>query len=109
VKYGGYDPMTYDEVNALLPGGLGHEFGLNVLFAFDHGYEGNEPGIVGPGQVSNIFLNFKYGYCTDLICIVWNQNDVFPRVLLAEQVYCCLGGLIESFDTKIYFKHICFK
>lgn len=57
VPYGGYDAMTYDEANALLPGGLGHEFGLNILFAFEFGYEGNEPGIVGPGDVSNAFNN----------------------------------------------------
>lgn len=53
LKYGGFDELSYDEINELIPGGLGHEFGLNVLFAFEFGYEGNEPGIVGPGKVSS--------------------------------------------------------
>lgn len=61
VKYGGFDELSYDDINELLPGGLGHEFGLNVLFAFDFGYEGNEPGIVGPGKVRNTVLNLLHG------------------------------------------------
>jgi hypothetical protein len=40
VTYGGHDELTYEGITALLPGGLGHEFGLNVLFAFEVGYAG---------------------------------------------------------------------
>ena len=51
LKYGGYDEATYDEFCELLPGGLGHEFSHNVLFAFDFGYEGNDPSVVRPEKV----------------------------------------------------------
>ncbi|KAJ4855722.1 nmrA-like family domain-containing protein [Trichoderma breve] len=62
VKYGGFDELSYEEINELLPGGLGHEFGLNVLFAFDFGYEGTEPGIVGPGKYGIRMTSFRE-YC----------------------------------------------
>ncbi|KAK4071996.1 hypothetical protein Trihar35433_4060 [Trichoderma harzianum] len=62
VKYGGFDELSYDEINELLPGGLGHEFGLNVLFAFDFGYEGTDPGIVGPGKYGVRMTSFRE-YC----------------------------------------------
>jgi hypothetical protein len=52
LPYGGYDGLTYEEITKLMPGGLGHEFGLNVLFAFDFGYEGTDPNIVTPDMVS---------------------------------------------------------
>ncbi|EHK16405.1 uncharacterized protein TRIVIDRAFT_16897, partial [Trichoderma virens Gv29-8] len=55
LTYGGVDELSYDEINELLPGGLGHEFGSNVLFAFEFGYEGKEHGIVGPGKVSLVY------------------------------------------------------
>ncbi|KAL7956320.1 hypothetical protein V8C34DRAFT_217238 [Trichoderma compactum] len=54
VKYGGVDELSYDEINELVPSGLGHEFGFNVLSAFEFGYEGRDAGIVGPGKVSLI-------------------------------------------------------
>lgn len=63
VKYGGVDELTYDEINELIPGGLGHEFGLNVLFAFEFGYEGREAGIVGPGKVSLISSYKRRSIC----------------------------------------------
>ncbi|GFP55869.1 NmrA-like family domain-containing protein 1 [Trichoderma asperellum] len=62
LKYGGFDELSYDEINELIPGGLGHEFGLNVLFAFEFGYEGNEPGIVGPGKYGIKMTSFRE-YC----------------------------------------------
>jgi hypothetical protein len=51
LKYGGYDELSYDTLCELLPGGLGHEFGQNVLFAFDFGYEGTDPAVVKPDKV----------------------------------------------------------
>ncbi|KAL7954949.1 hypothetical protein V8C34DRAFT_316847 [Trichoderma compactum] len=66
VKYGGFDELSYEEINELLPGGLGHEFGLNVLFAFDFGYEGTEPGIVRPG---------KYGIRMTSFREYWEKSD----------------------------------
>ena len=62
LKYGGFDELTYEELTEILPGGLGHEFGLNVFFAFEFGYEVTEPGIVGPGQVRDAhILDSKLG------------------------------------------------
>lgn len=52
LKYGGYDEVSYDTFCKLLPGGLGHEFGHNVLFALDFGYEGSDPAVVRPEKVS---------------------------------------------------------
>ncbi|KAL7930894.1 hypothetical protein V8C35DRAFT_329894 [Trichoderma chlorosporum] len=62
LEYGGVDELSYDDITKLMPGGLGHEFGLNVLFAFDFGYEGTEPGIVGPGKYGIRMTSFKE-YC----------------------------------------------
>ncbi|KAK4071234.1 uncharacterized protein Triagg1_6265 [Trichoderma aggressivum f. europaeum] len=62
VPYGGIDELSYDEINELIPGGLGHEFGCNVLFAFEFGYEGREAGIVGPGKYGVKMSSFRE-YC----------------------------------------------
>lgn len=50
-KYGGYDELSYDKFCELLPGGLGHEFAHNVLFAHEFGYEGIDPAVVRPEKV----------------------------------------------------------
>lgn len=52
VPYGGYDEASYDEFCELLPGGLGHEFAHNVLFSHEFGYDGSEPGVKRPEDVS---------------------------------------------------------
>lgn len=51
VPYGGYDELSYEEFCELLPGGLGHEFSQNVLFAFEFGYDGSDPSVVLPDKV----------------------------------------------------------
>ncbi|OQD84339.1 hypothetical protein PENANT_c013G08355 [Penicillium antarcticum] len=48
LTYGGYDELSYDKFCELLPGGLGHEFAHNVLFALEFGYEGTDPAVVKP-------------------------------------------------------------
>jgi hypothetical protein len=53
VPYGGYDELSYDELCEVLPGGLGHEFGQNVLFAWEFGYDGSDPSVVLPDKVSD--------------------------------------------------------
>lgn len=50
--YGGYDELLYEEFCELLPGGLGHEFCHNVLFAHDFGYEGTDPDVIRPEKAS---------------------------------------------------------
>lgn len=52
VPFGGYDEVAYDDFTVLLPGGLGHEFGQNVLFAIEFGYDGSDPSVVRPDAVS---------------------------------------------------------
>ncbi|KAL3467924.1 putative NAD dependent epimerase/dehydratase [Aspergillus heterothallicus] len=51
VGVGEYRSHTIDEYEELLPGGLGREFGENVLFAQDFGYDGNEVGVKRPGDL----------------------------------------------------------
>lgn len=55
--YGGYDEVSYNEFCTLLPGGLGHEFSHNVLFAWEFGYDGSDPSVVLPAKVG-ICSNF---------------------------------------------------
>ncbi|CAM1503494.1 Fc.00g010850.m01.CDS01 [Cosmosporella sp. VM-42] len=62
LKYGGYDELSYDTFCELLPGGLGHEFGQNVLFAFDYGYEGTDPAVVKPDKFGIKMTSFR-DYC----------------------------------------------
>lgn len=52
VPYGGYDELSYEEFCELMPGGMGHEFSQNVLFAFEFGYDGSDPSVVLPEKVS---------------------------------------------------------
>jgi hypothetical protein len=40
VPFGGYDEKSLEYFMEVLPGGLGREFGENVLFANEFGYEG---------------------------------------------------------------------
>ena len=53
VPYGGYDEVGYEEFCTLLPGGLGHEFSQNVLFAWEFGYDGSDPSATLPKDVSS--------------------------------------------------------
>jgi hypothetical protein len=54
VPFGGYEQLTLNEFAEILPGGLGREFGENVLFAMEFGYEGgNDPTVVRPQAVSS--------------------------------------------------------
>ena len=55
VPYGGYDELSYDELCEVLPGGLGHEFGQNVLFAWEFGYDGSDPSVVLPEKVRTTY------------------------------------------------------
>lgn len=45
-----------------LPGGLGHEFGQNVLFAWEFGYDGSDPSVVLPEKVSAVCM---HAYCLE--------------------------------------------
>ncbi|KAH6867392.1 NmrA-like family protein [Thelonectria olida] len=54
LKYGGYDEFSHEKFCELLPGGLGHEFSHNVLFAHEFGYEGTDPEVVRPNKASEI-------------------------------------------------------
>lgn len=51
LTFGGIDEASYEEFCTLLPGGLGHEFAQNVLFAHEFGYEGRGE-ILRPKDVS---------------------------------------------------------
>ncbi|KAJ5910489.1 NmrA-like family protein [Penicillium tannophilum] len=64
LKYGGYDEVSYDTFCKLLPGGLGHEFGHNVLFALDFGYEGSDPAVVRPEKFGLKMTSFRE-YCKE--------------------------------------------
>jgi len=52
VPFGGYDELTLDQFEEILPGGLGREFAENMLFAMEFGYEGgNDPTVIRPQVV----------------------------------------------------------
>ena len=55
VSVGGYDERTLKDFMEILPGGLGREFGENVLFAMEFGYEGGkDPTVVRSKDVSSL-------------------------------------------------------
>jgi hypothetical protein len=57
VPFGGYEQRTLDEFTEILPGGLGREFGENVLFGMEFGYEGgNDPTVVRSQEVSSTHI-----------------------------------------------------
>ena len=58
VPFGGYDEVAYDDFTVILPGGLGHEFGQNVLFAIEFGYDGSDPSVTRPDAVSCTPVSF---------------------------------------------------
>ncbi|KAK2018635.1 NmrA-like family protein [Colletotrichum eremochloae] len=64
LEYGGYDELSYDQLCDLLPGGLGHEFGSNVLFAFEFGYAGTDPALVTPDKLGIQMTSFV-DYCKE--------------------------------------------
>jgi hypothetical protein len=51
VLKGGYDEQSLDWWMETLPG-LGREFGENVLFSMEFGYDGKDPSVIRPSQVS---------------------------------------------------------
>ncbi|PYI29938.1 putative NAD dependent epimerase/dehydratase [Aspergillus indologenus CBS 114.80] len=62
VPNGGYEEHTIESFENLLPGGLGREFGENVLFAQQFGYDGGDPTVVRPSQFDIKMTSFKE-YC----------------------------------------------
>ncbi|RDW90158.1 uncharacterized protein DSM5745_01933 [Aspergillus mulundensis] len=62
VPVGRYVEHTIDSFAQLLPGGLGREFGENVLFAQEFAYDGGEAGVVRPEQFGIGMTSFKE-YC----------------------------------------------
>ncbi|KAL2826720.1 putative NAD dependent epimerase/dehydratase [Aspergillus cavernicola] len=62
VQVGGYEEHTIESFMELLPGGLGREFGENVLFAQQFGYDGRDPTVVRPEQFGIRMTSFKE-YC----------------------------------------------
>ena len=66
LTYGGYDELSYDQLCEIMPGGLGHEFGSNVLFAFEFGYEGTDPALVTPDKVGNT-MGLPHSYRASLL------------------------------------------
>lgn len=83
VPFGGYDEVAYDDFTVLLPGGLGHEFGQNVLFAIEFGYDGSDPSVTRPDSVSHITPLL---HLMKLIIIVWYQNDHVQGVLRGDRL-----------------------
>ncbi|KAJ9156213.1 NmrA-like family domain-containing protein 1 [Pleurostoma richardsiae] len=71
VPFGGYDEVSYEDFLVLLPGGLGHEFGQNVLFAQEFGYDGSDPSAVRPDAFGIKMTTFRE-YCdaTDFSAIL---------------------------------------
>jgi hypothetical protein len=55
VPHGKYNEVSLEKFEELLPGGLGREFGENVLFAHEFGYQGGDP-VVRPNQVSSVII-----------------------------------------------------
>jgi len=62
VPFGGYDECSYEEFLELLPGVLGAEFGQNVLFAMEFGYDGSDPSVVRSADLGLKMTSFKE-YC----------------------------------------------
>jgi hypothetical protein len=81
LKYGGYDELSYDQLCDLMPGGLGHEFGLNVLFAFEFGYAGTDPALITPDKV---------GYATgnSPVCTFTDKNYQLGIKMTSFLDYC---------------------
>lgn len=55
VTCGKYNQVSLEKFEELLPGGLGKEFGENVLFAQEFGYEGGGS-VIRPAEVSTAGL-----------------------------------------------------
>ena len=61
VPYGGYDEVPIEVIEKMMPGGLGKEIGEMFAYAAEFGYDGSDPSIIHPKDVSTWFLsvNFK--------------------------------------------------
>jgi len=52
VPRGKVELKALQEYEELLPGGLGREFGENVLFGQQFGYDGGDPSVIRPSDVT---------------------------------------------------------
>jgi hypothetical protein len=93
VQSGGYEEHTIESFMNLLPGGLGREFGENVLFGQQFGYDGSDPAVVRPSDVSNLAQQIIAAlYKPTQIShankqIVWYSDDLIPGILSADGLF----------------------
>ena len=51
--YGGYDNVSVEDVDKAMPGGLGRELAEMFAYASEFGYDGSDPSIIHPKDVSS--------------------------------------------------------
>ena len=54
--YGGYDDVSIETVDKAMPGGFGKEMAEMYAYASEFGYDGSDPSIVLPKDVSHLFI-----------------------------------------------------
>ena len=52
VKYGGYDELSLEDMDKMMPGGLGMELGEMFAYVAEFGYDGGDPSIISAKDVS---------------------------------------------------------
>ena len=52
VKNGGCDELTVDDMDKMMPGGVGQELGEMFVYAVEFGYDGSDPSVITPKDVS---------------------------------------------------------
>ena len=76
--YGGYDNVSVETVEKIMPGGLGKELGEMFAYASEFGYDGGDPSIIHPKDVSN--------FSTGLILIV-DLTEILSSTFHARRLH----------------------
>ena len=52
MKNGGCQELTVDDMDKMMPGGMGEELGEMFAYAAEFGYDGGDPSVITPKDVS---------------------------------------------------------
>ena len=109
VPNGGYQEITVEDYDKAMPGGLGREVGEMYAYAGEFGYDGSDPSIIHPKDVSSL-SDLMLGYDGTKCSVVGGTvpDDLYRRVfqdgrlVVGDVKFDCTVPVQKMFGSAIY-------